>query len=118
MQTPSGREAKAKVFMVYDAFPESPVSTGSMPGKALSGEIEAFLARLAAMSSPPDTCTPWSGETPYGEIRLNNLRLFFGQLLDRGVDTLLLGEAPGYQGCRRTGVGFTSEPQLIEGIPN
>jgi uracil-DNA glycosylase len=79
--------------------------------------LDPFLARLAAIPSPENAVNPWSDETPYGAIRRNNLRLFFEQLLERGVDTLLLGEAPGYQGCRRTGIGFTSEPQLIGGIP-
>jgi hypothetical protein len=81
-------------------------------------DLDPFLARLAAIPSPPAAVNPWSDETPFGAIRRNNLRLFFQQLLERGVDTLLLGEAPGYQGCRRTGVGFTSEPQLIGGIPS
>jgi len=81
-------------------------------------DLEPFLSRLAAIPSPPDTVNPWSDETPYGAIRRNNLRLFFEQLLERGVDTMLVGEAPGYQGCRRTGIGFTSEPQLIGGIPD
>jgi uracil-DNA glycosylase len=80
-------------------------------------DLDSFLARLAAIPSPPDAVNPWSDETPYGAIRRNNLRLFFTQLLEREVDTLLLGEAPGYQGCRRTGIGFTSEPQMIGGIP-
>ena len=91
----------------------SPVSSASLT----IADLEPFLARLADIASPENTINPWSDETPYGAIRRNNLRLFFGQLLDRRVDTLLLGEAPGYQGCRRTGIGFTSEPQLIAGIP-
>lgn len=69
------------------------------------------------MSAPPNTVNPWSGGTVYGQIRLANLRRYFEQLLERGSATLMLGEAPGYQGCRRTGIGFTSEPQLIGGIP-
>ena len=74
------------------------------------------LDRLSAIPAPPDSVNPWSSETVYGQIRLQNLRRYFAQLLERGVDTLMLGEAPGYLGCRRTGVGFTSEPQLIGGI--
>jgi uracil-DNA glycosylase len=80
-------------------------------------QLDPFLSRLAAMPAPPDSVNPWSGETVYGQIRLQNLRLYFAQLLERGVDTLMVGEAPGYQGCRRTGIGFTSEPQLMAGIP-
>ena len=80
-------------------------------------QLDSFLDRLAAIPAPPDSVNPWSSETVYGQIRLQNLRRYFAQLLERGVDTLMLGEAPGYLGCRRTGVGFTSEPQLIGGIP-
>ncbi len=80
-------------------------------------QLDRFLARLAAIPSPSDAVNPWSDETSYGAIRRNNLRLFFAQLLERGVDTLMLGEAPGYLGCRRSGIGFTSETQLIGGIP-
>lgn len=81
------------------------------------GDLEPFLERLSATPAPPDAVNPWSGETIYGQIRLANLRRYFEQLLERGTTTLMLGEAPGYQGCRRTGIGFTSEPQLIAGIP-
>ncbi len=80
-------------------------------------DLEPWLARLAELPAPPNSVNPWSRDTNYGQIRLDNLRRYFAQLLDRGVDTLMLGEAPGYQGCRRTGIGFTSEPQLIGGIP-
>jgi uracil-DNA glycosylase len=42
------------------------------------------------------------------ENRLNNLRLFLLYLLKGRPDVLLLGEAPGYRGCRITGIPFTS----------
>lgn len=80
-------------------------------------DLDPFLDRLAAIPAPPHSVNPWSNESVYGQIRLRNLRLYFAQLLERGVDTLMLGEAPGYLGCRRTGIGFTSEPQLVSGIP-
>lgn len=80
-------------------------------------KLDPWLERLAATPAPPNSVNPWSSETVYGQIRLANLRLYFQQLIERGTETLLLGEAPGYQGCRRSGVGFTSEPQLIDGIP-
>ena len=79
-------------------------------------QLEPFLDRLAAIPPPPDSVNPWSSETVYGQIRLQNLRRYFAQLLERGVDTLMLGEAPGYLGCRRSGIGFTSETQLMDGI--
>lgn len=36
--------------------------------------------------------------------------------LARSPRFVLLGEAPGYQGCRYSGVAFTSERQLLEGV--
>lgn len=79
--------------------------------------IDPFLARLAITPAPPNSVNPWSDDTPYGAIRRSNLRRYFAQLRERGVDTLMLGEAPGYLGCRRSGIGFTSETQLLDGIP-
>ena len=84
---------------------------------SMKDRLDSFLERLAATPAPPNSVNPWSSETVYGQIRLQNLRRYFEQMLERGSTTLLLGEAPGYQGCRRSGVGFTSEPQLIAGIP-
>ena len=39
---------------------------------------------------------------------LNNLKLFLHYLLEHRHDVLLIGEAPGYRGCRLTGIPFTS----------
>lgn len=40
------------------------------------------------------------------EIR-NNLKLYFDYLIQNKHDVLLIGEAPGYRGCRLTGIPFT-----------
>lgn len=39
---------------------------------------------------------------------LNNLNLYLNYLLNNNPKILLLGEAPGYKGCRLTGIPFTS----------
>lgn len=50
---------------------------------------------------------PWNGP----EAKLERLAAH----LDCRPEWLLCGEAPGYQGCRHTGVAFTSERLLLEG---
>lgn len=52
-----------------------------------------------------------------GRIRLANLREYFRRMALIGPDALLIGEAPGYQGTRRTGVPFGSEHIISGGMP-
>ncbi len=42
-------------------------------------------------------------------VRRHNLSLYLGLMMDRKPNALWIGEAPGYRGCRITGVPFTSE---------
>lgn len=48
-------------------------------------------------------------------LRRHNLRLYLGAMLDQKPDLLLVGEAPGYRGCRLTGIPFTSEYIILNG---
>ena len=43
---------------------------------------------------------------------LNNLKLHFDWLLRNNPKVLVVGEAPGYKGCRITGIPFTSGKQI------
>lgn len=45
-------------------------------------------------------------------LRSRNLRAFLARAVECGSDTLLCGEAPGYQGCRFTGLAFTAEADI------
>lgn len=48
--------------------------------------------------------------------RRHNLQRYLTDMKRLHPDTLLVGEAPGYNGCARTGVPFSSEKLLREGV--
>lgn len=80
-------------------------------------EIDAIVAELAALPAPPDAVNMYALDGPPGNaVRRRNLALALALALARGPDLLLVGEAPGYNGARRTGVPFTSERLLLEGL--
>lgn len=68
-------------------------------------------------SNRPDLFNPWrnrcSFDTPTNGPEARLVRL--AAHLDCDARWILVGEAPGYQGCRYTGVAFTSERLLLEG---
>lgn len=76
---------------------------------------QALVQTLPA--SAPGLFNPWVGHCPYDtplngpSQRLERL----AQHLDCDAQLILVGEAPGYQGCRYSGVAFTSERLLLAG---
>lgn len=49
-------------------------------------------------------------------LQRSNLQRYLAFMYEKGTDVLLVGEAPGYNGCRLTGVPFTSEYIIREGV--
>lgn len=49
-------------------------------------------------------------------MQRHNLQRYLRQMRELQPETLLVGEAPGYNGCARTGVPFSSEKLLREGV--
>lgn len=80
--------------------------------------IAAFVASLAEIEPTPNSYNPWANTHPYGAIRRQNLELYLNAHRDLGTKVLLIGEAPGYLGCRRSGVIFTSDYLLVHGVPS
>lgn len=79
-------------------------------------EFEQWLRELAAMPSTPLAENLYADD-PHGRIRLANLREYFKRLAARSPRLVLVGEAPGYQGTRRTGVPFASEHIIAGSMP-
>lgn len=78
--------------------------------------ISRFLAALATATIPPHCCNPYSGKHAANTIRRSNLNRYLQQMQQIQPTTLLVGEAPGYRGCRLTGVPFTSPTILCAGV--
>jgi uracil-DNA glycosylase len=75
------------------------------------------LINLIASIEMPNVFNPWRHDdpldvAPLGHVaRLERLRQHF----DHTPKYLLIGEAPGYQGCHFSGVPFTHEKMLLDG---
>lgn len=54
----------------------------------------------------------YNGESKESEIRRHNLTVYLEMMKDINPGIMMIGEAPGYKGCRLTGVPFTSEKVL------
>lgn len=71
---------------------------------------------LSKAEQIPNTFNQYSQELPENAIRRNNLKLYLEQMYLLQAKILLVGEAPGYHGCRFTGIPFTSEYILLNGL--
>ena len=76
-------------------------------------EIEDFVTKLKNYGPEP---FPYV-ENMYADGTPNtseNLELYLKQMLKQKPKKLIVGEAPGYKGCRRSGIPFTSEKNLVQ----
>lgn len=74
--------------------------------------ISEFVHKLATAVSPPNCANLYAGELPYAQNRRHNLQTYLALMHQQRPRLILLGEAPGYRGCRLTGIPFTS-PQIL-----
>jgi hypothetical protein len=83
-----------------------------------SSAINALLAELAKVPPTDTLANPYATERPDldrnggAAIRRRNCEMYLQKLARRGVKLIILGEAAGYQGCRFSGIAFTSEYTL------
>lgn len=76
-------------------------------------DLTCLVERLAAIPPMAAVCNPYASDDAAGAIRRANLTRYLERMADRRPSRLLVGEAPGYRGCRVTGVPFTSEAILL-----
>lgn len=77
-------------------------------------EINQFVNDLAKQPIPPNVNNPWDYSRPENEIRRKNLRSYFQKMYEYKPTVLLVGEAPGYRGCGRVGMPFSSEKLILQ----
>jgi uracil-DNA glycosylase len=79
--------------------------------------LDSLLADLARSEVGADATNQYAEDGTAGNAtRRANLRRVLELALHQSPVLLLVGEAPGYNGARRTGVPFTSERLLLEGV--
>lgn len=78
--------------------------------------LDSLIADLAQSRVVADATNQYADDGTAGnDTRRANLRRAL-ELALHHASVLLVGEAPGYNGARRTGVPFTSERLLLEGV--
>jgi uracil-DNA glycosylase len=75
-----------------------------------------FVERLALESAGSKARNHYAEGCEGSEMRRANLLLYLREMADRQPRVMLVGEAPGYKGCRLTGVPFTSEEVIKRGV--
>lgn len=81
--------------------------------------IHSFVSKLASIEPLENVTNHYSylsqsGNVAANAIRRDNLRNYLICMAHISPNIVLIGEAPGFRGCRLTGVPFTSEYLLLD----
>lgn len=82
--------------------------------------FEDFIENLSIVEVDDDAENQYADVSEGNAVRRANLNLYLRQLAELEPRVMLVGEAPGYQGCTRSGVPFTSDFILLnppDGVP-
>lgn len=81
--------------------------------------IDEIIQQLAqATFEGEDVYNQYALNDTNNENRCANLRRYLTQMLARKPQHLMVMEAPGYRGCRLTGIPVTSRKIMLEGLNN
>ena len=78
--------------------------------------IGDFVRMLAHAETPENVFNQYGHKEPANAVRRSNLRRYLRAVSQRQSRMALIGEAAGYRGCRLTGVPFTSERIMLDGV--
>lgn len=78
--------------------------------------MDNFINQLTNSVPPPNVYNQYAQGPEANKQRRHNLRQYFRQMKALQPRVLLIGEAPGYRGCRLTGVPFVSPIILQNGV--
>lgn len=78
--------------------------------------LEDFVEELAETKVTTNVYNQYSYESDENEVRRKNLMIYLENMYKLKPKVILVGEAPGYRGCRLTGVPFTSEHLLMNNM--
>ena len=75
--------------------------------------ITEFVEKIAQFNNFENVENQYSNNFKYNIITRNNLIQYMKIMLKMKPATILIGEAPGYNGCRWSGVPFTAEKNIL-----
>ncbi len=75
--------------------------------------IEKFVKRLSEKIDLENVDNHYSVQFAHNDITKNNLIKYLNTMKDLKPKVMLVGESPGYNGCKLTGIPFTSEKILV-----
>lgn len=78
--------------------------------------IRHFIDKLSREVSTPELTNVYSPEIPQSEVCRENLYNYLQRIRNNNSKVMLIGEAPGYHGCRLSGIAFTCEENFTEDI--
>ncbi len=78
-------------------------------------KINRFVRKLAHQSTGERAANFYQYGSKDSPRKRKNLRIYLEAMLAAQPEVLLVGEAPGYRGCKQTGIPFSSERLVAEG---
>jgi uracil-DNA glycosylase len=82
----------------------------------MTKKLKNFVEELALTKVTPNVYNQYSYDAEDNGIRRKNLLIYLEHMYKQKPQVILVGEAPGYRGCRLTGVPFTSEHLLMNNM--